>query len=110
MSDTWTHVLKMFEPEYDKLKNMLDSGQRIYPDLYEKSKKYYVVLQESWDRKNDFQPITYDTDKLEQATAWSAMQLQNWQGVKRTSYDTWCFNRKKDATKFQMLFSLQWTE
>lgn len=105
--DPWKHILKALEPKIEVLAVMLDHGPKIYPDITQRGRNWEIRLQEGWDTELDFQPLI-GGDKLGEAVNWTTEQLENWQGVKRMSYDIWQFKRKKDAEKFQTLFNLKW--
>ena len=39
---------------------------------------------------------------------WTAETLKNWSTVRRTAWDIWVFDSKRDAEKFITLYNLTW--
>jgi len=102
MRDFWHRVLVSLEPDYDKYKQMLEEGPKIFADLSQRGRRWYITLQEELLLEN------YSSDQFDVCVEWTAEQLATWPDVKRSSYDMWSFKRKGDAEKFQTLYSMKW--
>lgn len=103
----WQQILKTLEPDIDNLTAIMNAGPKVFPSMTQKGRKWLVRLKEGWDKLYDLQPLVNE-DCLGEVVDWSTDQLKSWQDVRRTSYDTWEFKRKRDAEKFQTLFNLKW--
>lgn len=114
--DPWLSIVKALEPNIEELKVAMMNGFSISPDLKRIGKRWKITLQELYISGNNKYPIDGSFEyknldnigRLDQCVNWSTKQLENWIGVRRTAYNIWEFNRKKDAEKFQIIFSLTW--
>lgn len=109
MTDPWESILVSIEPEYIKLKTMLEKGNIIYADLSQRGKEWCIHLQEE-PPEVVYGPVFSDFDKLDSRVNWCYEQLKNWPHVRRMAHDMWYFKRKRDALKFQVLYNLKWAE
>lgn len=108
-TDTWTHVLQQLDPEYLKLKEIMERGPRVFADLSQRGRWWCITLQEEL-TMGEGNPIWSYISNLDERALWMQMQLESWPDVKRMAHDMWYFKRKSDAEKFQTLYSLKWAE
>lgn len=109
-SDPWIDVLQQLEPQYFKWKALVEDGPRIFADLSQRGRWWCVILQEELILKSDLNVQWTKIGKLDERVLWTQEQLETWPDVKRMAHDMWYFKRKRDAEKFQTLYSLKWAE
>lgn len=107
MSDPWGSILTSLEPDYGRLKEMLEKGLPVSAKLSKKQNKWAVTIAE--ETMFSYRVIEF-VNNLDEKIQWAVTQLNEWPNVNRMSYDTWFFRYKRDAEKFQTLFALKWAE
>lgn len=116
--DPWLSIIKSLEPNIEELRVAMMNGFSVSPNLTKIGRRWKITLQELYTSGNNKYPIDQlfeyknldDMGKLDQCVNWSTKQLENWDGVRRTAFNIWEFNRKKDAEKFQVIFNLTWAK
>lgn len=101
ISDPWYAILTSLEPNYDRLKVMLEKGPQVYADLHQQKRTWVITLQQD--------PTFFEPSNISEIIEWATAELEKWKDVRRMSYDQWHFKRKRDAEKFQTLYHLRWT-
>mgnify|MGYP000113811366 CR=1 FL=1 len=101
----WQQMLVGIMPDYLKYKKLTEEGPELLLTCYKKGNYWYIRIEEELygaDRDMIFPLI----DQLPVIIDWATEQLVDWPNVRRTSYDTWQFRRKRDTEKFQVLYNL----
>jgi hypothetical protein len=80
----------------------------IKPVLLRKMNTWTIVLEEVW--PDEVINKSSSSFTLDDRVAWVEEELKKWTTVKRTAWDMWAFNNKKDAEKFITLYHLVWAE
>lgn len=106
MNDPWLSVIRDLVPDYDKLKDIMDHGHKIIPELDRIRTGWRVTLKEQFDKSEDHYVMEYDN--LDVRVEWACEQLQTWADAQRTAWDMWVFKNKSDAEKFITLYYLSW--
>ena len=106
MNDPWQHMLQALEPAYDELKDIMDSGHRVVPELDHIRTGWRITLKERFNKSNDYATLEYNS--LDTHVEWADQQLKDWPGAQRTAWDMWVFKDKAEAEKFMTLFYLSW--
>lgn len=100
------------EQALDKLDHVIKGWATMYldptikPVLTKKRKAWTLYLEEVWpdgDHSNN-------SSALDIRVEWVTKELAKWAGVRRTAWDTWIFDDKKDGEKFLTLYHLIWTK
>ena len=68
------------------------------------SKRWRIHLQEEWPNENNIG----SSSPLDGRVEWVFETLKTWDTAKRTSWDMWEFDNKREAEKFITLYTLQW--
>ncbi len=104
MIDVWQHVLKVIEPEYEKLLKTMQEGPSIIPLLEFKNNSWFLTLEELWG--DEF--LSVDSQKLDDRLTWAKDELSAWPNVIQTAWNQWIFISKKEAEKFLVVYHLTW--
>ena len=107
MKDPWVHSLVQLEPRYFELKDMVEKGTIIYPDLSKRGRHWCLQIKEE-PPEVVYGPVFSDVLRFDKRVNWCGEQLSTWPDVSRMAYDMWYFKRKRDAEKFQTLYNLKW--
>lgn len=67
------------------------------------NQNWIIQLVEFW--PDDF---NQGASNLDSKVNWTEKVLSTWPRVRRTSWDMWVFDKKRDAEKFITLFNLTW--
>lgn len=106
MRDPWQQVIRAIEPQYEELKHVMDVGPKVKPTLYmTASKKWRITLEEVWPPEVINKGGTGDLDNR---VEWTVETLQEWQGVRRSAWDSWDFVAKREAERFLIFYGLTW--
>ena len=109
MTDPWIGILKVLEPDYERLHNMSSKGPYISPEIWQTADGHCALtLQEVWNGARGSDDHAFSSSYLDDAVDWASVELVKWK-CNRTAYDTWQFKSKQDAEKFRTLFLLKWT-
>lgn len=109
MIDPWQSILKDLEPSIDRLTFIMENGPYIKPVLYPvKSKKWRITLEEIWPEDINLSHKYTNSSLLNDAVNAVSIELDQWAGVTRQSWDTWDFSSKRDAERFIIMYNLKW--
>jgi hypothetical protein len=112
MLDPWIHTLKILEPDYFAIKDIMEQEPYIKPVLKEISGKKIckICLEEVWFDSPNVLPNDriYTSQNLDERINWASIELEKWQDVRRISWDSWIFPSTKLAEKFLTLYYITW--
>lgn len=96
----------------DSLQHIINDWIRLAADPYiiarmiDKKRKTSIVLEEVWP---DDEPYNNSSGALDTMVAWVTTELEKLSTVRRTAWDTWEFNTRREAERFVIMYNLRWT-
>ena len=96
----------------DSLQHIVNSWIQLAADPYiiarmiDKKRKTSVVLEEVWPAD---EPYNNSSSTLDNMVAWVTTELEKLPTVRRTAWDTWEFNTRREAERFVIMYNLKWT-
>lgn len=96
----------------DSLQNIVNLWIQLADDPYiiarmiDKKRKTSVVLEEVWP---DGESNSKSSRTLDTTVAWVEEELKKLPDVRRTAWDTWEFNTRREAERFVIMYNLKWT-
>ena len=96
-------MLEQLCPGYEELSDAHNHGPIITLKVVPKEKKWEVSFEEQYHLGHFTNSI-----RLNDIISWSNKTLARWENCKQISKNTWEFNSKRDAEKFQTIFYLSW--
>jgi hypothetical protein len=110
LADPWPLMLEQVNPEYRRLKFIVDFGPEVKAVLRKVNLSWRVRLEEDWDNE-EIGEVYYTADykNLDERCEWADQQLKSWKFATRLSHQEWKFSNRKEAEKFIILFNLKWT-
>lgn len=105
-SNTWVGTLLQINPDYLEILKKWEHGPKISTKISPINSVWYLKVYQDCDFEN-FDPLWFQ-EELYERLSWCEQQLAKWHDVRRQLYDTWIFDNKEDAEKFQTLYRLKW--
>jgi len=107
----WQEMLVGLMPDYLKHKKLCEEGPELFLSCYKKGNFWNVRIEEELHGTDrNLIDTSMADNNLATHIEWAIAQLENWPNVRRTSYDTWQFRKKRDAEKFLTVFHLSWEQ
>ena len=104
--DPWLNMIQGLVQNYDELKDIMENGHKVIPELDLIRTGWRITLKEEFDRSTDHVVMEYDN--LDKRVEWACEQLESWPDCNRTAWDMWVFKNKSDAEKFITMYYLSW--
>lgn len=104
--DPWDSILSSIHPDWEQMKEVVNTGPTIRPKLFKKGRRWHIQLNEVWPVDSYVIDWTFNVDELQNAVEWTDNTLYTWITAKRESWDMWSFDTKKDAEKFIIYYNI----
>lgn len=90
---------------------IMSNPPTIKPNLFRgRNRKWTIQLIEVWPEDDPDVKFFSGSSPLDEKVEWTFETLQAWKTAKRTAWDMWIFDSKRDAEKFITLYSLTWAQ